>query len=157
MFLKLAPCLLLLAACATNHKLTELSPDELAYLEKIKATPTDFHIAPEKKEEVWGRGKDFIQKFATVPLKPEISNMLETARADSVNGPAVGYRMTKIDQNDSIEVSVNCLNKLFDFKYPDEVCRSNEKIMAHYMLTGEINEKFVNAVISTEKPKKHRY
>ncbi len=80
-------------------------------------------------------------------MKIQSSNGFHVATYDpsaSENG-TTGYSLMKEIKGNKVKFSIQCLNKPLNIKYTSDVCRTNEKIMAHYMVTGELNERFVDS------------
>lgn len=142
-----------LAGCATTYKMESLNPDEQAYVSKISSASPSFEVDKAKSEEVWSRGNSFINKYSGMKIQSSNEFHVSTYDPNASDVGTIGYELTKELNGTKVKFSIKCLTKFMNAKYTPEVCANNEKVMSHYMQTGEINEKFVNAKVSTGTPK----
>jgi hypothetical protein len=145
-------CLLavaILSGCATTYKMESLTPDEQAYVSKISSASPTFEVEKSKSEKVWSRGNSFINKYSGMKIQSSNEFHVSTYDPNASDLGTIGYELTKELNGNKVKFSIKCLTKFMNAKYTPEVCANNEKVMSHYMQTGEINEKFVNAKVST--------
>ncbi len=64
-----------------------------------------------------------------------------------------GYALMKELNGSKVKFTILCLTKAISMKYTKEVCRNNEKIMSHYMMTGDLQEMLVNSKFSAGQKK----
>lgn len=143
----------LLAGCATTYKMDTLNPEEQAYIKKISSAGNVFEMEKKKADEAWARGNSFVSTYSG--MKIQLASDLEVATFDpnaSETG-TTGYQLTKRPNGKKILFTVKCMTKSLNAKYTPEVCANNERILSHYMQTGEINPKFVDSKISTTPSK----
>lgn len=140
--------LFFLAGCATVYTTDKLTPEELAYMDRIgKATPI-FTVEKTVADEAWGRGKTFIERFTVMKIKASDNTSIETHNpSEAPDGGTIGYKLNKEMDGDKVKFTIACLRAFMNMKYTEDICKTNEKIMAHYMLSGELNEKFVNSEV----------
>jgi hypothetical protein len=138
--------LFLLTGCATVYTTDKLTPDELAYMNRIgKATPI-LTIEKAAADEAWVRGKTFIERFTVMKIKASDENRVETYDPSAApDGGTIGYTLTREMDGDKVKFTIVCLRAMMNMKYTEEICKNNEKLMSHYMVSAELNEKFVNA------------
>jgi hypothetical protein len=141
----------LLSACATTYSLDKLTPDEQEYMAKVNATSPSFEMDKAKSEEAWSRGNLFISRFSGMRVQSSNDYVVSTYDPNASETGTIGYNLTKEVTGNKVRFTVKCLTKFMNMKYTEEVCRNNEKIMAHYMASGELKDKFVDSKFATAK------
>lgn len=151
--LLLGACIALLSACATTYTMDKLTPEEQAYLAKVNATSPTFEVEKAKSDEAWSRGNSFINRFSGMRIQSSNDYLVSTYDPNASDSGTIGYTLMKELQGNKVKFTITCQSQALNFKYTPDVCRTNEKLMARYMATGELNEKFVDSKLSTTSPK----
>lgn len=142
-----------LAGCATTYTLDKLTPDEQAYIAKINSASPTFEMDKAKSEEAWSRGNSFINRFSGMKIQSSNEYHVSTYNPNASDTGTTGYELMKELNGNKVKFTVRCLTKVMNMKYTEEVCRNNEKLMAHYMMTGELQDKFVDSKFSAGQKK----
>lgn len=145
-----AGLILFISACATTVKTNSLTPEEKVYVSKVLKTEAQFEVGKEKAEEMWSRGFKFVQANSTVRIQSASDYHLQTYNPAILQNEtgAIGYNLYKQIDGDKVKISIQCVySSGIWFKYTESVCKNNEKVLSHYMQTGEIMQKFVDAKI----------
>lgn len=138
----------ILSSCATTVDVASLGPEDQAYASKVNSMSNAFEVDKARSEEVWSRGNSFISRFSGMKIRIANESRVETFDPNSAEFGTIGYELTKELTGNSVKFNIRCIHKSLNAKYTEDVCRNNEKVMAHYMLTGELKENFINAVIA---------
>lgn len=139
-----------LGGCATTYTLDSLTPEEQAYLAKINYASSTFEMDKANAEEAWSRGNSFINRFSGMKIQSSNEYHVSTYNPNTSDIGTTGYEFVKELNGNKVKFRIRCLTKVMNVKYTEEVCRNNEKIMAHYMMTGELQEKFVDSKFSAD-------
>jgi len=136
--------LLLLCSCASSIDSSNLSRKDKAYLSKIKKVNTKFKMSKFKKEKAMRRGFKFVQKYSLMKLDNSDENSILTKSAKESSDGTIGYQIKMEEKGNFAVFSVKCEHGVGNYTYNDDVCKLNERILAHYIKTGELRAKFVN-------------
>ena len=145
--------LLLLVSCASTIDRKTLNEKESQYFDTVLSKETSFIIENTKTKEVMSRGYDFLNRFSGMKIQSNSDFHVETYSPYSTENGTIGYAIRRVLNGDKSKFSVECSNRATNFKYTSSVCRMNEKILVHYMMTGELNEKFVNTALPKKQTK----
>jgi hypothetical protein len=144
----LGVCIVFLSACATTYTLDKLTPDEQGYMTKVNNASPTFEMEKAKSDEAWSRGNSFISRFSGMRVQSSNEYLVSTYDPNASDNGTIGYTLMKELNGNKVKFTITCQTKALNFKFTPDVCRNNEKVMAHYMATGELNEKFVNSKFS---------
>lgn len=148
----LGVCIAFLSACATTYTMDKLTPEEQDYVAKVNNASPAFEMEKAKSDEAWSRGNSFISRFSGMKVQSSNEYLVSTYDPNASENGTIGYTLMKELNGKKVKFTIACQTKALNFKYTADVCRTNEKLMAHYMATGELQEKFVNSKISAGTP-----
>lgn|GEM_PF-5854419 len=136
----------LVAGCTSGRTLT---PAQSAYLERVNDTPLLFTIPPAMQPQAWARALDFLSRFSHLRLRVSGETRIETENPGEYQGE-VGYIISQRRVEDSIQVRIAVKH------VPDYVASraerageqlvvpTNARILALYMITGELMPELVD-------------
>lgn len=131
-------------ACAPHASTLTLTPEESAYLEKVKSFPLEFSITKEEEDQAWGRAESFVAQYRMTDMDPPSKYSIRTKRSDPRKfRTSVSYEITKIPTADGFTIKVQCFSgESGAIKIgPDSADKdaiTNAHILAYYIKTGEL-------------------
>ncbi len=136
--------LLLLGSCASSLDVSELSKKEKKYFSKIKKMKPKFKMSKFKSDKAMRRGAKFIQKYGLMALDESNEEVIRSKSAKAASDGTIGYKVVKEEKGNTSTFTVSCEHGVGNYKFNDDVCKMNEKILAYYIKTGVIQTKFIN-------------
>lgn len=129
------------AAFAIPKYLTNPTPEESLYMEKVRDQPLEFEISESDVKTAWGRAQSFIGQYSSMKIQIATDYVIQTYNPtfDGLNR-SFGYYVTKTPMGDNAKISIRCLGEppnTFDGK-PFPTVELNAHILAHYIKTGEL-------------------
>lgn len=120
---------------------SELSEKE--YLKRVAQSPLTFKISKEKSEEVWAKIQSWLVKYSPTKIRVVSEYTIETDEPvfDWIELD-FGYSVSKVPMGEEIEISISCKASK-KYKSAKEKAKRNAQILAHYVLTGELIDKFI--------------
>ena len=140
--------LLVFMSTFAQEKSKEPIPPQ-SYVMRAKQTPLTFKVPKEKEEEVWGRIQSFIAKYSSMKIQVATDYVVETYNPLKIEindpkwpGVNFGYGAVKTPMGDEIEFEVK-YSVSDSSGYYKLIAGYNAHFLAHYALTGEIEEETI--------------
>lgn len=124
------------AGCV-SLKSPALTPEEIAWMQKVMKEELTFTVPADQIEQVWSRVFKFISNYCDTKIQVATDYHVETYNADkNAYSLQYGYSATKLKVGVNYEVTVNghCNMMIFDQGWLSE----NLHIMAYYVRTGDL-------------------
>lgn|SRR4030042_457624 len=127
-------CFIVFASCAT----VQLTPEEQAYMDKIKQQSLTIIVAKADAEDVWGRAQVFVSKYSSMKIQTATDYVIETY--NPIKFGQYGYQATKTPKGEEVEIAVKCVPNNILLK---SAADDNARMLSYYLQTGELQEKFI--------------
>ena len=112
------------------------TPDDLAYIEKIKNQPDEIRFAKADEPFYWGRIHSFIGQYSGVKIQVITDYVLQTY--NPIDYYDYGWYIIKTPITaDSMSIKISCFGKAAD-STSKSIYFQNAKICSRYVLTGEM-------------------
>lgn len=131
----------LLVGCALPTRV--FSPDEKAYLNKIKGYPERFRIHKSQASDIWERARAFVGRYGSTIIATSNENVIATYGTDKFG---FSYCVVKAPVGDSVEFDFQCT--AMDRFYNNNAM-INRWAWEDYSLTGSQVMSSVVSVIAT--------
>jgi hypothetical protein len=114
------------------------SPVEQQYLDQVNQFPLQFTVPKTKAKDSWGRAQSFIAQYSSMKIQTVTGYVIQTFNPTETGN--FGYTVTKTPADQNVQFTITCI-------YADDGdsddANLNAHILAYYMSTGTLNEKFI--------------
>ncbi len=151
--------LLSLFACAPTIKFSELEGKKKEYIVAVRKMTNSFSVDKKLSKTAWDRGSHFIKQYSRYLIQKQSEVFISTYRGgflDEVLRPGEGivnndkhdyvYEMYRETKGDKVEFKVKCL-ALPSPKANETIVNFNEKILAYYVISGNLDAEFIDKEI----------